>query len=174
MVGKVILYAANKNGSRIASVAASENKVTVHCMNPLEKASVVWEFLNKNGEKLSGGTETLSSGVVSLALPEMTMTGNHLLVFWLKDKNGNVLDYGTRIFRKEGPSITRMEDLKKFYTETDHAQIAVSWIPVSGKMNFSWTLEDFAGRILEKGSVNAAEKVILDIPLKALYTNLRA
>jgi|GEM_PF-1330427 len=130
-----------------------------------------WQLLNPAGEITSSGKRAIENGAFSIT-PDPVTSGNNFLVVHLEDKEGKILDYSAFTLSKIGPLITKLEDLKRYNSGNLPGEFACEASGVSSGMVLEWSLEDFSGRILEQGRIQAQPVMKFTIPLNTLYTNL--
>lgn len=171
-LARLIYYAAGKSQSIISDVVHEGGKVAVHCRAAVKDAELGWQLDDKNGTLVAKGAVPFKDDPAYIPLPAMTLAGQHALRVWLKDSKGAILDYCARTVKHDGPSITDCASAKEFYTGNDEGVFTVRVHGFDATMRVGWTLEDFAGRTLDSGSVRAAETVKLNVPLTAVYTGL--
>jgi len=171
-LARLIYYAADQTQAVISAVALDDGKAAVNCQGALNDAQLKWQVDDKNGKPVSGGTAAVKDNLASITLPRLTLAGQHALSLWLMDRKGAVLDYCALTVKHEGPEITACESAKEFYAGNEEGEFTIKIKNFDETMKLEWALEDFAGRILESGSVKAAETVNFKVSLHAVYTGL--
>ncbi|MFA5865688.1 MAG: sugar-binding protein [Phycisphaerae bacterium] len=171
-LARLIYFASGKNSTSISDVSFADGRALVKSDGAVDGSVLQWRLEDKNGDLVSEGTAAINKNRSELILPHMTMTGYHVLSVWLKDGKGAVSDYGAYAVKQGGPEITEAVSVKEFYTGAEAGEFRVKAVGIDETMRLEWALEDFAGRVLELGSINATENVSFKVPLGAVHTNL--
>ncbi|OGV51149.1 MAG: hypothetical protein A2017_17840 [Lentisphaerae bacterium GWF2_44_16] len=142
-------------------------------LSELPEASFVeWQIDNKAGEKVAEGKEKTMQKNIYLKIPALKMTGNHVLICWLKNREGEILDCALFAVNNKGPVIKSVKSKKEFYEKNDILESEIELENIDDSMVLSYSLSDFSGRLLETENCKAANINKIKISLKALPTNL--
>lgn len=171
-LARMLYYTADRVPFSIAGIEIDEKKVLVRCAGSSQNVELEWRLEDKNGKLVSEGKGQMVKMGAEIILPRLMLSGYHALALWLKDAEGAVLDYSAYAVPHQGPRIAHVESAREFYTGKETGEFTVTLADADETMILGWTLEDFAGRILESGSTPAAETVTLSVPLIAVYTTL--
>ncbi len=167
-----LLYHAAGKESLLGHPRITNGEVAFADLKTPEGTVVTWELLSPAGERTASGKEPIQNGQFSIKTNPV-MSGAHLLVLHLKDKEGKILDCNALTIRKDGPSIVKLEDMIRFNTTGQPGKFRCEVSGASAGTKLEWTLEDISGRILEKGTVPCSSgQVDFSVPLNAVYTNL--
>ncbi|MFH2068701.1 MAG: sugar-binding protein [Candidatus Omnitrophota bacterium] len=169
---RVIYYASGKHETTISNISFENGHISTGIEGAASGAQLQWQLEDKNGRPVSGGIIPVKYNQAGFALPRLTMAGNYILGLWLKDGNGSVMDYNACAVKNEGPGIAQLESAREFHTGAEPGEFTAKLDGFDDTMTLDWELEDFAGRVLESGSVKAARTVRFEVPLDAVYTNL--
>lgn len=162
-------YAAGAIERGFSACGVSGGRVSVSCAEGVGGTRLEWRLSAKDGTRCAQGVAPVRSGKAEIA-PELNRGGRHLLSLRLLDGKGSVLDYCAVTLRKEGPRIDLLEDVRKYNTAAVPAEIRFRASGVRNGMKALWTLEDFSGRILERGEQEALPEGRFQVPLSALFT----
>ncbi|MBP5182837.1 MAG: hypothetical protein J6331_07420 [Lentisphaeria bacterium] len=172
---RVFHYAAEKGNVPFAKIApVSGGAALEYAPCPGDAARAEWKVTSKDGSCAASGETALDGGKAKIAFDEAgILSGNYLVEVRLKDASGHVLAYDNAVFRKKGPSIVSLknenpEPLSKKGT----AKISLQVSGGAPGMKICWAWEDFSGRILEKGMLDASEKTEFSVPLGNAFTTL--
>ncbi|OQA85715.1 MAG: hypothetical protein BWY31_01745 [Lentisphaerae bacterium ADurb.Bin242] len=170
-LARLICHAAGKE-SLLRSPRTSSSEIAFSDLKTPDGAVAAWTLLNSAGERVSSGQERVENGRFAVKTNPV-MSGFHLLVLHLKDKDGKVLDYTALTLRKDGPFIAKLEDAKQFNSIEQPGNFRCEVNGFSAGMKLEWTLEDISGRILEKGTIPCSSGIMnFSVPLHSVYTNL--
>ncbi len=171
-LARMLYYTADQVPFSIAGIEVDEEKVLVRFAGSTQNSELEWHLEDKNGKLVSQGKSQIKEMGAEIVLPRLILSGYHALALWLKDVNDAVLDYSAHTIRHDGPRIAEFESAREFYTGKEQGEFTVTLADANEAMMLDWRLEDFSGRILESGSIPAAEIVKFKVPLNAVYTNL--
>ncbi len=170
-LARLAFYTAGKMDVGILDITINGNSAIVKSHNLKDGTVLVWRITDKNGGTSANGKSSVRNDLAEIVLPELSMSGNHVFSVHALDKDGKTIDYSARTFSHEGPSIVSLKDVKLYHKGMEQAEIEVVAEDAQG-MTLDWTLEDFSGRRLERGTEEATKSTLLQIPLAPLYTNL--
>lgn len=126
--------------------------------------------VDKHGNKVLEKNGKFTSPASSIAIP-VTSTGKHFVSVLALDKAGKTIDYTGKTFEKKGAFLASFTS-KETHTSKEKATFKVKVEGLTSGMTIDWTLSDFSGRILEKGSFAAKKENTFSAPLNAFYTNM--
>ena len=174
-LARLMVYAAGKENRIIRNI-----KVT-NCTNAVVETAAVedntalrWNVMDKLGNVVDQGTGVIRKNQAAIKMKDPAFNGDHVLTVWALDKAGKTIAYSAQTFRKNGPILADLKDNKLYYKENEKADLSVSIRDFKPGMMLEWTLEDFSGRILQRGKVKGSANAKLAIPLESLYTNYSA
>ena len=168
---RLAFYTAGKLASSISDIAINENVAIVRSHGLEDGTILSWKVTDKNGGTPASGKSAVRNNQAEIVLSELSTSGNHVFSVHALNSDGKTLDYSAKTFSREGPNIVSLKDVKLYHNGADKAVIEVITSDSQG-MTLDWTLEDFSGRILERGTEAAAKSALLQIPMESLYTNL--
>ncbi len=171
-LARMAYYAAGATNIPMEMLSIKDGKALISGRKWPADAQVVWSLIDKNGIETAKGTVLVAGTQAEIILPELTLTGYHVLTVWLQDASKRVLDYSCAVIQQEGPRISNFVDKKQYYSGDDDGHFQITVDPFKAGLNLHWALEDFSGRILEAGQLPAREKLEFSVPLRALFTNL--
>ena len=122
--------------------------------------------LRKNGSAAGGADAGFAA-----AKAAVDSAGPHAVALKVVDGDGYTIDWQARYFTQPGATVT-LEAVRASCSGDDpgvfRAVVENGEMPSGGEI--MWTLEDFSGRVLERGT--ARPGVDFEVPTRALYTNL--
>ena len=170
-LARIMAYTAGKMDGIISEIAVNGNQVSIKGKNLKDGTALRWKVTDKNGGTAAEGKSAIRNGQAEIKLPVLAMSGYHVFSVHTLTADGKTLDYSAKTFSCPGPRIVSLKDVKRYHSGADKAEIEVVAEGANPGMTLVWSLEDFSGRILERGTAKAGEKVSLSIPLASLYTN---
>lgn len=171
-LARIMLYAVGKTKHLISGIVIDGSRVSVTGKGLKDGTVLRWKVTGENGETAAAGEGFLRNSRAEIVLPELAASGAHVFSVHALTVEGKTLDYSAKAFFRPGPRIVSLKDRKLYHSGSDPAEIEVTAEGIESDMTLSWSLEDFSGRILERGRADAGENVLLNIPLEPLYTNL--
>ena len=133
-------------------------------------ASVRWIVSSRDGAGRSEGTAPSVSEAVVRAREAVTTSGRHVVSLRSVDAQGLTTGCTFETFERDGPALKDFRAIADSVSGDASAQFAVVVDAQGADVSATWTLEDFSGRCLERGSVVSG--VAFEVPVRALYTNL--
>ena len=130
----------------------------------------VCTVMDINGKVTANIKGVTSAGKNGIAYTGAGCAGKYFARLRLTGADGRTLDYSSISFTEKGVTITVVPE-KKSYTGRGTAGFDIKLGSLSGKVLLKWQICDWSGRILDRGSVDAAPRVHLDIPIDAIETN---
>ena len=172
-LARIMTYVVGKEKSiiRNLSVATDLSAVSVTTDAMPENTALHWDITDKLGNVIDKGTSVIRDNRAEIKLSAIQYNGDHVLSVWAINKAGKTMDYSAKTFRKNGPVIACLKDNRLYYKNDDNANISVAIKDYKPGMKLEWTLEDFSGRILQRGSATGAENSAIAVPVTPLYTN---
>ncbi len=171
---KIMNYAANRVTGRISQIAVAGKTAKITCENLQDGSAIIWKTQDKIGVVTASGKAVVKNNSAAFDLPDGLINGHHVVVAWAVNSKGETLDYTTATFEvKNGPAIAAMEDNRLYYAGDAKADLTVTIRDFVPGLKLAWALEDFGGRILERGECDVPKRFRrIRVPLTALYTNL--
>ena len=171
-LARLVRYVAGRNDVFLAEVEVKDGTARIKSIGIADGTKLAWTVTDKNGGTAASGEAALKDGTAEIRLPELTMSGNYVFSVRALNREGETIDYFAKTFSRPGPRIVFLRDVKRYHRDEDKAEVQVVTEGCTPGMTLDWALEDFSGRILERGGAAAEEPVSLSVPLEALYTNL--
>ncbi len=170
---RVFHYAAAKKAVPLAKITKTEKGIAVSYTNAPAKGNIFWKITNKDGSTAASGKAALVNGKAAISFdPANILSGKYMAELHLKDGANKVLAYDNEVFEKNGPAIAGLKKENDMLSRKGKANIALQVKNAVPGMKIDWAWEDFSGRILEKGSVNASANVKFTVPLQQAFTTL--
>ena len=132
--------------------------------------AVKWIAVSRDGAGRAKGQAATVADALSQAKAAVTTSGHHVLSLRAVDGKGFTADCAFAAFDREGPSFVDFKAIADSVSGDAPARFAVGVDAKGASVRASWTLEDFSGRVLERGE--AVPGTPFDVPTRALYTNL--
>lgn len=130
---------------------------------------VAWRVSDQSGMYRAEGTADDESSAMRQATERCVVSGRHIVSLRYEDANGKTLDYRVGFIDTPGPSLELVAMRDSCNGDEDALFVPKVQGAVGGSI-VKWTLEDFSGRIIEKGQAKPNE--VFSVPTRALYTNL--
>ena len=120
-----------------------------------------WGMVRRSGEAVD------EMAALEAAKVACDVSGRYAVALKSVDGKGRTLHWNARFFDKPGPHLA----LKEIRTSCNGDEPAVFSVEMkdSGDGRVRWTLEDFAGRVIESGMTKSG--VQFEVPTRSLYTN---
>ena len=135
--------------------------------NPKTAVKTQWRAVDAWGMISKTGSALDEASAIEAARKACDVSGRYAVALKNLDEGGNTVEWNARIFDVAGPEIA----LREVRASCNGDEPALFDVYVSGMPNggtVKWTLEDFSGRIIEKGLLTGKR---LEVPVKTLYTN---
>ena len=171
-LARLAYYTAGKLNAFISDIKINGDLVSVNSRNLKEGMALNWIVTDKNGGIAANGKTAIRNNQAEIRLPDLSMSGNYVFSVHALSSAGKTLDYSAKTFSRKGPYIISAKDRKRYHRGSDQAEIEIAVDGCKKGMKLEWALEDFSGRILERGTSDASKNTVLKIPLAALFTNL--
>jgi len=171
-LARLVYYTAGQSDRRIENVREQNGQWIVSGKNLPDNSQIRWKVFDKTGGKVATDAVRIRNGQATIPVCVPEMSGFFVLVLQAETSPGNIDDWYCQVFRKEGPEIIGFHDLRKYYSGKDAGQFHFQVKGDPKDLTLKWMLEDFSGRILEKGTEKATAEMNLTVPMKMLYTNL--
>ena len=146
----------------IRSISHGGAAYAPHPVKTFWRAIDAWGMVRRTGEA-NGEDEAFAQAKASCGV-----SGKYAVAFRSVDAQGATTDWSARCFEKDGPKIGLVGE-RTSCSGDDSAVFRAEVKGMSGTGCVRWTLEDFAGRIVEEGAVKCGDR--FEVPTKALYTN---
>ncbi|MBO4304025.1 MAG: hypothetical protein J6A21_05520, partial [Lentisphaeria bacterium] len=171
---RVFHYAMRQKDVPLAKITKTSSGASVEYIPAPEKAILAWKVTSKDGTQAASGKTSLTGDKAEVAFDESkVLSGNYLFEAHLLNPSGAVLAYDNAVFGKKGPSITSLKkENKEILSKKGTAEISLEVKDLLPGMKICWAWEDFSGRILEKGTLDAGKEVKFSVPLKHAFTTL--
>ena len=170
-LARIAWLAAGKVENPITSMEYSEGRFKVTLGRPEGRVPAVWKIVSESGDRTGAGKIVIKDGKAEFTVPaERVYAGLNLISVKTQDVSGKVADFGTLSFRQAGPEIA-IDDLEPYRAGKSEGVFKLRLASVPKESRLEWELADFAGRVLESGTLRAAGEQTLKVPLKHVYTN---
>ena len=135
-------------------------------------AKTEWTVVDATGTlRKSGSAAGDADSGFAAAKAAVVSSGPHAVALKVVDGNGYTVDWQARYFTNPGATVA-LEAVRASCSGDEPGVFRVvvenGTMPPGGEI--AWTLEDFSGRVLERGTTSAG--VEFKVPTRALYTNL--
>ena len=139
-------------------------------VQPDAAAKVEWMTYDAAGHLAASGDAADEASADATAKSAPTTSGRHVAGLRFVDAAGKTVDWKAVVFDRPGPVIEEVKAIRSSCDGDEPARFVVSVRSEGRPVTLDWTLEDFSGRILERGAV--VPGVEFQVPTKALYTNM--
>ena len=131
-----------------------------------------WKIVDATGTLRASGSAAGGADVgFAAACAATAVAGPNAVALRMVDRDGFTVDWRARYFTRPGATIA-LEAVRASCDGDEpalfRAAVENGAMPSGGEI--TWTLEDFSGRVLERGTARAGAD--FEVPTRALYTNL--
>lgn len=166
---RLAVMLSGKNKALLEKIEVKNNRLLLRSATLPAGTQIFWQIADKHGNKVMEGKGVFTSPQMEIPVA-VSSSGRHIAnVHAVKD--GKTIDYTAKVFENKGPVLTSFCTAGTF-TSKEIAEFKVGIEDFVPGMKIGWTLADFSGRILEKGSFAAKKENTFSAPLNAFYTNM--
>jgi len=131
---------------------------------------VEWRVFSAFGALVASGESVDAVSAIADAKSATSTSGRHIVGLRAFDEVGKTLDWQAVSYVRPGPSIEKLTAIRNSCDGDEPARFVASVKDEGCSVSLDWTLEDFSGRILERGAATAGAE--FQVPTRSLYTNM--
>ena len=168
---RAIRRVAGAESGVFSEVTVADDRLRAVGSGLADGTKVVGTVFDRYGNALSAVTGLLKGGVAEICLPEIA---NGRLVAEVKalTSDGATVDWASATLERDGARFGTLACDKEGYVSAESVGFRVGVLESAPGLTVAWTMEDFAGRVLECGETAATAEVSVSVPLGRLYTNI--